>query len=58
MEDLAVTRKVADAATLLDIRLLDHLIVTHQGFRSLRENWGEYFGEHSYVPGAAAGSAG
>lgn len=37
-EDLAITRRLADAGTLLGIRLLDHLIVTADGFLSLRES--------------------
>lgn len=37
-EDLAITRRLADAGTLLGIRLLDHLIVTTDGFLSLRQS--------------------
>ena len=36
-EDLAITRQLADAGTILGIRLLDHLIVTDSGHLSLKE---------------------
>ena len=36
-EDLALTRRVVKAGELLGIRVLDHLIVTADGFLSLRE---------------------
>jgi DNA repair protein RadC len=36
-EDLALTRRIAKAGELLGIRVLDHLIVTEDGFLSLRE---------------------
>jgi DNA repair protein RadC len=34
--DLALTRKVAEGARLLDMELLDHIIVSSKGYRSLR----------------------
>jgi len=36
-QDLAITRQLADAGTLLGIRLLDHLIVSDTGWLSLKE---------------------
>jgi len=36
-EDITLTKRVAEAGTLLGINLLDHLIVGAQGFISLRE---------------------
>ena len=36
-EDLALTRRLVKAGNLLGIRVLDHLIVTEEGFLSLRE---------------------
>ena len=35
--DLGLTRKLLQAAALLNIALLDHLVVAGQGFRSLRD---------------------
>ncbi len=46
-EDLVMTRKIAAAAKLLDVRLLDHLIVTHRDFVSLAETHSEYFIDNS-----------
>ena len=36
-EDMAVTRTLADAGTLLGIKLEDHVIVAEGGYTSLRE---------------------
>jgi DNA repair protein RadC len=36
-EDLAITAQLAQAASLLNISLLDHVIVAENGFKSLRE---------------------
>ncbi len=36
-EDIAITRRLANAGELLGIRVLDHLIVTCDGFLSLRQ---------------------
>ncbi|WP_345971318.1 DNA repair protein RadC [Sulfurimonas sp. HSL1-6] len=36
-EDVAVTRRLKEAGTLLGIELLDHVILTRDGFLSLRE---------------------
>jgi len=36
-QDLAITRQLADAGTLLGIRLLDHLIIADSGWLSLKE---------------------
>ena len=36
-EDVAVTRQIADAGKLLDVEVLDHLIIGHQRFVSLKE---------------------
>jgi DNA repair protein RadC len=36
-EDVAVTRQIVDAGKLLDIEVLDHLIIGHQRFISLKE---------------------
>ncbi len=42
-EDLQVTRKLCGAGRLLDIPVLDHLIVSMRGFRSLRASHAECF---------------
>lgn len=42
-EDLAWTRRLTDAGRLLGIPLLDHLIVTPDGYASLRERFPDYF---------------
>ena len=36
--DLKITRKIKDAAILLDLSLLDHLIVSDQGYLSLADD--------------------
>ena len=36
-QDDALTRKIADAAKLLDIRLLDHIIITDGAFYSYQD---------------------
>jgi DNA repair protein RadC len=36
-QDIAITRQLADAGTLVGIRLLDHLIVTDSGYLSMKE---------------------
>jgi DNA repair protein RadC len=36
-EDVAVTRQIAEAGKLLDVDVLDHLIIGHQRFVSLKE---------------------
>lgn len=36
-EDVAVTRAISDAGKLMDIQLLDHLVIGHQRFVSLKE---------------------
>ena len=36
-DDVAVTRATVQAAKLLDINLLDHLVITQQRFVSLKE---------------------
>jgi DNA repair protein RadC len=36
-EDVAVTRQIVEAGKLLDIEVLDHLIIGHQRFVSLKE---------------------
>jgi DNA repair protein RadC len=36
-QDIAVTRQLAEAGTVVGIRLLDHLIVSESGFLSLKE---------------------
>jgi DNA repair protein RadC len=38
-EDLRVTEEVAQAGVLLDIRVLDHLIISRHEFVSLKETW-------------------
>jgi DNA repair protein RadC len=42
-EDLVATRRLAEAGRVLGIPLIDHLIVTEEGFTSLRERFPEYF---------------
>jgi DNA repair protein RadC len=36
-EDVAITRKIKDAGTLLDIELLDHIVLGNPDWVSLRE---------------------
>jgi len=43
-EDLAITRRLAEAGRMLGIPLLDHLIVTTEGFTSMRERFPDSFG--------------
>jgi DNA repair protein RadC len=42
-EDLVSTRRLAEAGRLLGIPLLDHIIVTTEGYTSLRERFPDYF---------------
>lgn len=42
-EDLVATRRLAEAGRLLGIPLLDHLIVTDDGYASLRERYPDCF---------------
>jgi len=42
-EDVAVTRGLAAAAKLLEIHLLDHLVIGHGGFTSLKEKFPDAF---------------
>jgi DNA repair protein RadC len=43
-EDMAITRRLAEAGRMLGIPLLDHLIVTTEGYTSLRERFPDVFG--------------
>jgi DNA repair protein RadC len=36
-EDISVTKKLIETGELLGIKVLDHLIVTHKGFKSLMD---------------------
>jgi DNA repair protein RadC len=36
-EDVNITKRLIEAGELLRIKVLDHLIITHKGFYSLRE---------------------
>jgi DNA repair protein RadC len=36
-EDIIITKRLIEAGELLRIKVLDHLIITHKGFRSLRD---------------------
>jgi DNA repair protein RadC len=36
--DIAITKKIRSAGELLDIKLLDHLIITNDGFYSMVDN--------------------
>ncbi len=40
-EDHRITELIGEAGKLLDIKLADHIIVSHKGFKSLREE--QYF---------------
>lgn len=42
-DDLAATRRLAEAGRVLGIPLLDHLIVSTAGYTSLRERYPDYF---------------
>jgi DNA repair protein RadC len=42
-EDLVTTRRLSEAGRLMGIPLLDHIIVTEEGFTSLRERFPDYF---------------
>ena len=37
--DIKITKQLVDAGELLGIKVLDHLIVSNQGYRSLRDNY-------------------
>ena len=37
--DIALTNQIVEAGELLGIKVLDHLIVSNQGYRSLRDNY-------------------
>jgi DNA repair protein RadC len=37
-EDIAITKQLIETGELLGIKVLDHLIVSHNGFRSLRDS--------------------
>lgn len=37
MEDIKITKKLAEAATLLDMQILDHLIFCHQTYYSFKD---------------------
>ena len=37
MEDLQITRRLQDAGKLLGIELVDHVIISKQGYSSFRE---------------------
>lgn len=37
-DDEALTRKIKEAARLMDIRLLDHIIIAHNQYYSFSEN--------------------
>ena len=41
-EDYRVTKKIAKAAMLLDVKLIDHIIVGEEGFFSFQENESDY----------------
>ena len=38
-EDIKITKQLIAAGELLGIKVLDHLIVSNQGYRSLRDNY-------------------
>ena len=42
-EDLITTRRLAESGRLLGIPLLDHFIVSAEGYSSLRERFPDYF---------------
>lgn len=42
-EDLKLTKRVADAGEMLQIKLIDHLIVTNLSYYSLRDTYPELF---------------
>lgn len=46
-DDLSVTRRLAEAGRLLGIPVMDHLIVTADGFTSLRERFPDCFAGRS-----------
>jgi len=37
--DIALTKQIVEAGELLGIKVLDHLIVSNQGYKSLRDNY-------------------
>lgn len=43
LQDIAVTKKLVEAGTILDIRVLDHVIVSGDKFFSLREEYSVKF---------------
>jgi DNA repair protein RadC len=48
-EDLVATRRLSEAGRLMGIPLLDHIIVTEEGFTSLRERFPDYFAGRGLV---------
>lgn len=42
-EDLVTTRRLVEAAKVLGIPVLDHLIFTRDGYRSIRERFPDFF---------------
>ncbi|MDR2731866.1 MAG: DNA repair protein RadC [Fibromonadaceae bacterium] len=43
IEDLILTQKLCEAARILDIPVLDHLVISSSGFTSIRSEHAEYF---------------
>lgn len=43
-EDLCTTQKLVEAGRILDIPVLDHLIISHEGWGSLKSSHPQYFG--------------
>lgn len=43
VDDLLTTRRLAEAGRLLGIPVLDHIIVSRDGIKSLRETYPDYF---------------
>lgn len=41
--DLTTTRRISDAAKIIGINLLDHLIISRGGYVSLRDKYPDYF---------------
>ncbi len=37
-EDIKITKQLVDAGEMLGIKVLDHLIISNQGYRSVRDN--------------------
>jgi DNA repair protein RadC len=41
--DLVSTRRLVEASKIMGIRVLDHMVISKEGFKSIRESYRDYF---------------